>query len=324
MSATELFENAMYWLREHYGEYRFFAERDIVWTVQTQIQVTIEDAHLPYRVFNDLTISKGVRDDLAILDADDSIEVVVEFKYEPSHSRSTRRGGDIWSTKLNPSVVWWTSQKKDESTVAKDVQRARAYVEQGHARAGYSVFIDEGGEFSHRSPHPGSEWRDWGQGRWALWSQTSQREDGTPRAAVERSTEIASTVARGGGVTASWTPLPDWDPNLSELPVTLGFPDGSERKARQWNHLLGEVATWLWTTEHLTNDNLPVPSGPTNYIVNDTPYHSTGRKFDDPKEAEGTPLVVETDTGGRKETKRLAEKLLNHCAVEPRSILVKN
>ena len=311
----------MDWLQEHYGEYRFFAERDVVWTVQTQIRVTIEDAHLPYRVFNDYALSKGERPipDLVILSSDDSVEVIAEFKYEPSHSRSIKHGGDIRSTKF--PVVPWTGK---DGSAAKDVQRTREYVEQGKAKAAYSVFIDEGGEFSHRNPHPGSEWRDWGQGRWALWSQTSQREDGTPRAAVERSTEIASTVARGGGVTASWTPLPDWDPNLSELPVTLGFPDGSERKARQWNHLLREVAAWLWTTEHLTNDNLPVPSGPTNYIVNDTPYHSTGRKFDDPKEAEGTPLFVETNTGGREEIKRVAEKLLKHCGVEPRVILVKN
>ena len=168
MSATELFENAMDWLREHYGEYRFFAERDVVWTVQKHILATIEDAQLPYRVFNDLTISKGIRADLAILDAG-SIEVAVEFKYEPSHSRSTERGGDIWPTKLDPSVVFWTGA----GSVAKDVQRTREYVEQGKAKAAYSVFIDEGGEFSHRNPHPGSEWRDWGEGRWALWSRVT-------------------------------------------------------------------------------------------------------------------------------------------------------
>ena len=166
MSATELFENAMDWLREHYGEYRFFAERDIVWTVQKQILATIEGAQLPYRVFNDLTISKGIRADLAILDAG-SIEVAVEFKYEPSHFRSTERGGDIWSTKLNPSVVFWTG----DGSVAKDVQRTREYVEQGQANAAYSVFIDEGGAFNYRNPHPGSEWLNWGEGRWVLWSR---------------------------------------------------------------------------------------------------------------------------------------------------------
>ena len=250
-----------------------------------------------------------------------------------SLSQHRERGGDIWPSKLNPSVVFWTG----DGSVAKDVERTREYVEQGKANAAYSVFIDEGGAFSHRNPHPGSEWRDWGQGRWVLWSQTSQREDGTPLVAVECSTQAASTVARsdsvaggtrhgmtqGSETTTGWIPLPDWDPDSRELPITLRLPDGSERRVRQWNHLLREVAAWLWTTEQLTNDNLPVPSGPTNYIVNDTPYHSTGRHFDSTKAAEGTPLFVETNTGGRKETKRIAEKLLNHCAVWPRSILVK-
>ena len=310
----------MAWLREHYGEHRFFAERDIVWTVQKHILGTLEEEQLPYRVFNDLTISKGVRADLVILYAG-SIEVAVEFKYEPSHSRSTEHRGDIWPTKLDPSVVFWIGA----GSVAKDVQRTREYVEQGQARTGYSVFIDEGGAFNHRNPHPGSEWLNWGEGRWVLWSQTSHREDGTPPMAVERSTEIASTVARrdsvagetrhgmtrGSETTTHWTPLPDWDPNLSRLPITLRFPDGSERMLQYWNDLLPQVAAWLWSTEQLTNDNLPVPSGPTNYIVSHTPFHSTGRPFDFRKAAEGTPLFVETNTGGREEIKRVAEKLLN-------------
>ena len=170
MSAIELFENAMDWLREHYGEYRFFAQRDIVWTVQKHILAMIEGSQLPYRVFNNHTISKGILADIVILSGD-SVEVAAKFKYEPSHSRSTERGGDIWPTKLDPSVVFWTGA----GSVAKDVQRTREYVEQGKVKAAYSVFIDEGGEFSHRNPHPGSEWRDWGEGRWALWSQTTGR-----------------------------------------------------------------------------------------------------------------------------------------------------
>ena len=298
----------MDWLQEHYADFEFYLERDVAWTVQKHIAQAIKIDGFPYQVVHEYTLN-GLRVGLVILN-EGTVEVVMEFKYEPHRSRSV--AGKF------PVTVW-----KD---IVKDVQKNIERIKQGKVAAAYSVFIDEGGHHyrGHQSAPERSEWRDWGQGRWVLWSQTSQREDGTPRAAVERSTEIASTVARGGGVTASWTPLPDWDPNLSELPVTLGFPDGSERKARQWNHLLREVAAWLWTTEHLTNDNLPVPSGPTNYIVNDTPYHSTGRKFDDPKEAEGTPLFVETNTGGREEIKRVAEKLLKHCGVEPRSILVKN
>ena len=323
----------MDWLREHYGEHRFFAERDIVWTVQKQILATIEDAQLPYRVFNDHTLSKkGVRPDLVILGGD-SVEVIAEFKYEPSHSRSTKHGGDIRSTKF--PVVPWTGK---DGSAAKDVQRTREYVEQGKTKAAYSVFIDEGGEFRRRNPHSGSEWRDWGEGRWALWSQTSQRENGTPPAAVERSTQAASTVARsdsvaggtrhgmtqGSETTTGWIPLPDWDPDSRELPITLRLPDGSERMLRYWNDLLPQIAAWLWTTEQLTNDNLPVPSGSTNYIVSDTSYHSTGRHFDFPKRVPGTSLMAETNTGNRKETEKFAEKLLKHCMVEPGSILVKN
>ena len=134
-----------------------------------QIAQEIQRTGLPYRVFNDHTLSKGTRADLAILDAG-SIAVAAEFKYEPSHARSTGQGGDIWYTKLFPSVVFWTG----EGSVAKDVQRVRLYVEEGKANAAYSVFIDEGGAFSHRDPHPGSEWRDWGASRWVLWSQVGQ------------------------------------------------------------------------------------------------------------------------------------------------------
>ena len=173
MSATELFENAMDWLREHYGEYRFFAERDVVWTVQKHILATIEDAQLPYRVFNDYALSKGERPipDLVILSSDDSVEVIAEFKYEPSHSRSTKSGGDIPSTKF--PVVLWTDKS---GSVAKDVERTREYVEKGKTKVAYSVFIDEGGAFNYRNPHPGSEWLNWGEGRWVLWSQASQRD----------------------------------------------------------------------------------------------------------------------------------------------------
>ena len=129
MSTTELFENAMDWLREHYGEYRFFAQRDIVWTVQKHILAMIEGSQLPYRVFNNHTISKGILADIVILSGD-SVEVAAKFKYEPSHSRSIKHGGDIRSTKF--PVVPWTGK---DGSAAKDVQRTREYAEQGKARS---------------------------------------------------------------------------------------------------------------------------------------------------------------------------------------------
>ena len=165
MEADELFENAIAWLNEHYGEFRFFAERDVVWTVQKQIIREIEGRSLPYRVFNDYTVLPPARTDLVILNPDDSVEIAIEFKYEPAHTRRANRGGDIWPSKF-PVVSW--------SGVQKDLQRIREYVELGKARIACSVLIDEGGHFHHRKPPPGSEWINWGQDRWVLWAQASR------------------------------------------------------------------------------------------------------------------------------------------------------
>ena len=94
MEASELFENAIAWLKDNYGQFQFFVERDLVWTVQTYLFSQIKEYGLPYRVFNDYPILPGNRRslcaDLAILNTDSLVEVAAEFKYEPSHTR-----GDI-------------------------------------------------------------------------------------------------------------------------------------------------------------------------------------------------------------------------------------
>ena len=171
MEATELFKDAIAWLRKHYADYRFYYERDIVWTVQTQISRKIAQEGLPYRVFNDFPIMPGnrraVTADLAIVAFDHSVEVAAEFKYEPSHNRRADRGGDIWPSKLNPSVVLWNG----EGSVEKDIQRVQDFVKQGKSNMAYSVFIDEGGHFRDRKAPQGSKWLDWGQGRWVLGSR---------------------------------------------------------------------------------------------------------------------------------------------------------
>lgn len=161
MDATELFESVMHWLREHYTDYRFFTERDIVWTVQLRLHAEIESRGLPFRVFHEYTMLPGVRADIAILEQD-AVDVAAEFKYEPDSGRSSNRGGDIWHSKL-PVIIWTEAEQ--------DVERAQSYVAQGRAGAAYSIVIDEGGRHNWRSPAAGCEWQDWGGGRWALWSQ---------------------------------------------------------------------------------------------------------------------------------------------------------
>lgn len=161
MDAAKLFESAMHWLRDHYTNYRFFTERDIVWTVQLRLLAEIESRELPFRVFNDYTMSPGIRTDIAILEGD-AVAVAAEFKYEPDSGRSSNRGGDIWHSKL-PVVIWTEAEK--------DVERAQSYAAQGRTGAAYSIVIDEGGRHNWRPIPDRCQWQDWGDGRWALWSR---------------------------------------------------------------------------------------------------------------------------------------------------------
>ncbi len=168
MEASDLFEDAMQWLRQHYRQFRFFTERDVVWTVQQRIADEIRRTNASYRVFNDHTILPRIRTDLAILKGgSDAVEVAVEFKYEPSHNRRADRGGDIWPTKLDPSVVFWTG----DGSVEKDSQRIINYVNKKRTKAAYMVFLDEGGRFRHRDPFEGTDWVGWENGVSVLWSK---------------------------------------------------------------------------------------------------------------------------------------------------------
>jgi hypothetical protein len=86
------------------------------------------------------------------------VYVAVEFKYEPSHERM-----DIPPEKF--PVVFWGKEG-----VVKDIQRIRDFVEKGVAKKGFSIFIDEGGYFKHKEPHPDSKWKEWDNGVWMLFN----------------------------------------------------------------------------------------------------------------------------------------------------------
>ncbi len=169
-SAIKLFENSLEWLRQNYVQFRFFTERDVVWTVQEQIRKQIDKSQLPFRVFNDYPMLAGKRRslsaDLVILDSDNSVVVAVEFKYEPSHNR---KGVDIPAGKF--PVVFW-----GDDGVGKDVKRILEFVTKGKAQVAYAIFIDEGGAFRKRLAHPHSEWSEWDNGVHVLWSKAGSGE----------------------------------------------------------------------------------------------------------------------------------------------------
>lgn len=160
ITAKELFEQTLEWLRSNYGNYEFFLERDLVWTIQQRLRKVTAEDDLQFKVYNDFPIAKGQRrsltTDLAILNKRNEVELAIEFKYEPDHQRGVGGNRNIWPSKLNPSVVFWGKEG-----VGKDVERARQYVDQKSAKAAMTVFVDEGRLFRHRQPHPNTKWFDW-------------------------------------------------------------------------------------------------------------------------------------------------------------------
>lgn len=170
-TASALLAEAMDWLREHYGQFEFWVERDLVWTVQTRLRRLVGERGLPYLVFNDYPMLAGSRRslsaDLVIRDRRTGTMVAAEFKYEPAHRRT-----EIMAMPGKLPVVVWGAEG-----VAKDVGRIRAFVEAGAASAAFAIFIDEGRHFRHRPAHPGSSWVDWdapksgGAAPSVLWSR---------------------------------------------------------------------------------------------------------------------------------------------------------
>jgi len=144
LEAAALFADSMEWLHQNYSAYRFFCERDIVWTVQIHLIQQIAEQNRPYRVYNEYQ-----QIDLVIVDAEGNMLLAAEFKYEPEHHRE-----DILPTKI-PVVEW------GKGGIGKDVQRVHAYVASGKCPVAYAIFIDESRTFRSRLPHPGSTWIDW-------------------------------------------------------------------------------------------------------------------------------------------------------------------
>ena len=156
--SSQLFESALGWLNDNYSSFRFFQERDIVWTLQKHIFKEIEIFNLPFKIYDNHKLARGKEVDLAILDRDNAADTVVEIKFEPDHKRGS---SDITVGKLNPSRVYWNSPRN--GGVEPDVRRIRELVRQGTSRIGFSVFIDEGSFFSSRPAPEGARWENWGK-----------------------------------------------------------------------------------------------------------------------------------------------------------------
>src|SRR4051812_6471581 len=104
-AADQIFRAALDWLGERYGRSVFYVERDVVYTVQTQLnRVIAQEPDLRLRAYNDFPMIPGARRhlsaDLAIVTTGDKVLLAAEFKYEPCHRRL-----DVLKNKL-PVTVW--------------------------------------------------------------------------------------------------------------------------------------------------------------------------------------------------------------------------
>ena len=166
LDANRLFRDIMNSFLQSYSDNTFYVKRDLVWTVQTMLIHKIRNKGLDFQVFNDFGILPGNRrklsTDIAILDKSGKVEVAIEFTYEPDHKRI-----DIPKNKF--PVVFWGKEG-----VAKDIDRIQRFVNEAGALHAYAIFIDEGGHFRKREPHPGSLWLDWGDDTSVLWTEAHQ------------------------------------------------------------------------------------------------------------------------------------------------------
>lgn len=51
--ADEIIHCTLDWLQQNYFHFRFYTERDIVWTIQQHATQLVEDRRLSLKVFND-------------------------------------------------------------------------------------------------------------------------------------------------------------------------------------------------------------------------------------------------------------------------------
>jgi len=146
-TAAVIFEQDMEWLQNNYGVYH--KERNIVLAIRDHLNEIFGERNLPYKALDEFKMPMGERADIVIRRLDSGeVEVAVEFKYEPSHTRKSE-----FSQGAFPVTFW--------NEICNDVSKVHRYVADGHARVAYAVFVDEGRYHRWRECPPRSDWKDW-------------------------------------------------------------------------------------------------------------------------------------------------------------------
>ena len=119
-----------------------------------------------------------------------------------------------------------------------------------------------------------------------------------------------------------WVQLSDFDPpSGTKPPSAIRFSDGVEKNTLYWNDIVTEVASWLYTTNRLNSENIPVASSSEGYIVNYQPVHPTGREFISHRKIAAGRLAINTNISATT-ARNNAKILLEHCKVSPAEVFV--
>ena len=155
MDAATLFENTMKLMMLR-GFHRFAKEAALTLDAKARLESKVAEDGLPYRVAKERISPPVGRADLAILGADGSVLVAVEFKYEPKHDGAM----------ASDDVVQWPE-------VEADIRKVQRYVGEGGVGVAYAILIDADGRWREKRSNPpeGSKWGDWDNGVSALWTK---------------------------------------------------------------------------------------------------------------------------------------------------------
>lgn len=131
---TKLIENEVL---KKYHTFLFFTERDIVWTIQ-KLLINHCDLKNIYSIYNDYGIlpsnninaKRKLSSDLVIVNNETKkVELVIEFKYEPSHKRT-----DIMKNKF-PVINF--------NGVLKDIKKIETIKQKFLSNSVISILFDE-------------------------------------------------------------------------------------------------------------------------------------------------------------------------------------
>ena len=100
-------------------------------------------------------------------------------------------------------------------------------------------------------------------------------------------------------IQGDWHRLTDIKDTANRRPVEMGFPDNTRTELGNWVKLASETARWLSQNGHLTRMKSPIKASERSrrYILNAEPFHSDGKEFTQPHEANG--FWVEGNTGAK-------------------------